>query len=75
MAIQIEWHKVESSNIDAIGIGENDEGGNLHVRFNSGSEYVYHDVPVGVIQGFLDAESKGKFFVASIKDVYPYEKV
>ena len=69
----VEWTEVESSNIAAIGseVGKLD----LYVRFNSGSEYVYHDVPEEVVQDFLDADSKGKFLNERIKGKYQYEKV
>ena len=75
MAIEIEWHEVQSSNIAAIGAGKNNEGGKLLVRFNSGSIYAYSDVPADVIQDFLDASSKGKYFAEHIKEKYEYEKV
>ena len=70
---KIEWKLVESSNIAAIGYDE--ETKELHVQFNSGSEYVYQDVPAGVYQDFLDADSKGKYLNEYIKGVYEFKKV
>lgn len=70
---EIEWTPVESSNIAAIGSEVGDP--NLYVRFISGMEYVYHDVPEEVVQSFLDADSKGKFLSEHIKGKYEYGKV
>ena len=67
------WTLVESSNIVAIGYEEDEK--QLHVQFNSGAEYVYHDVPATRVQDFLDADSKGKYLNEHIKGKYEYEKV
>ena len=69
----VEWTEVESSNI--AGIAYIKEAEQLMVQFNSGSVYAYSDVPEQVYQDFLAADSKGKFFAQSIKDVYAYGKV
>ena len=69
----VSWSTVDSSNIDMIGY--DDEAEELHVRFNSGSEYVYHQVPPAVHEEFLDADSKGKFLSERIKGQYEYKKV
>jgi KTSC domain len=44
----------------------------LRVTFPGGNTYKYYDVPRGVYQGFLDAESKGLFFNAYIRDRYDF---
>lgn len=73
----IEWTLVESSNVVAIGYEHHDDElkAELHVQFKSGTEYVYHDVPAGVVQDFLDADSKGKYLNEHIRGVYAYEKI
>lgn len=73
----IKWTLVESSNVAAIGYEnhEDDMKAELHVRFKSGAEYIYSDVPQDVVQGFLDADSKGKFLNEHIKDVYECHKL
>ncbi len=69
----VTWQSVESSNIAQIGY---DAGTwELMVRFNSGAEYVYSNVPDSVFTGFLDADSKGKFLNENIKGQYEYAKV
>lgn len=69
----IKWQEVESSNISAIGYDE--EKQELYVRFSSGAEYAYHEVPTGIYQDFLDADSKGKYFYQHIKGRYQWDKL
>ena len=47
----------------------------LFVRFASGERYVYVGVPAEVCRSFLDADSKGRFFQAEIRDQYPYNRL
>jgi hypothetical protein len=64
---------VESSNIAAVGFDarEDDETvGTLYVRFKNGGEFAYYDVPAEKYDAFLDAESKGKFYIANVKSAY-----
>ena len=64
---------VESTAIQAI---DYDEGrAKLFVRFTSGERYVYVGVPGEVCRSFLEADSKGRFFVAEIRDQYPYNRL
>ena len=42
----------------------------LLVEFTSGGTYRYNNVPASVFAEFLNADSKGQFFHARIKDVY-----
>ena len=64
---------VESSMIHAIGYDK--EKRILEVVFNTGRTYQYADVPYEVFVGFLNAESKGRYFLANIRDVYQYLQV
>ena len=64
-------HTVESSNIESIGYNE----GNLYVKFHSGSTYQYSNVPEDVYVQFCNAESKGKFLNANIKEIYIYSRI
>jgi KTSC domain len=47
----------------------------LVVRFVDGDEYAYVGVPGEVHRSFVEADSKGRFFVAEIRDRYPYNKL
>lgn len=60
---------VSSTAIDRIKYDPDTEG--LNVKFTSGSKsYFYPAVPLELIQAFLKASSKGKFFMANIHDQY-----
>ena len=61
---------VESSMIHAVGYDK--EKRILEIVFNTGRTYQYADVPTEVYKGLLDAESKGRYFLANIRDVYAY---
>ena len=64
--------------VDSAAIQEIDydaERAKLLVRFSSGERYVYVGVPGEVHRSFCQAESKGHFFQAEIRDRYPYNKL
>ena len=65
--IDIHWHKVESSFVEAVGYDS--DTNDLYVTLSHGS-YVYHGVPESVFHNFLEASSKGRFFNRNVKDVY-----
>lgn len=50
-------------------------GKRLRVTFVSGERYAYAGVPAEVYRAFLEADSKGRFFQAQIRDRYPFEKL
>ena len=47
----------------------------LLVRFVSGARYVYVGVPGEVHRSFCNADSKGRFFQAEIRDRYPFNRL
>jgi hypothetical protein len=48
----------------------------LYLRFRkTGDVYRYFEFPVTDCQAFLDAESRGRFFLAHIRDRFPYERM
>lgn len=63
---------VTSSTI--VSVGYDQASNTLEVEFRT-SVYQYFDVPLGVYQEFMGAESKGKYHAANIKNVYRYAKV
>ena len=65
-----EWVFVQSSNINALSYDE--EENSIYVRFHSGGEYKYLNVPYYVFRDFLSAASKGKFFFWRIKDKFEW---
>lgn len=64
---------VTSSNIASAGYDPLSKC--MVIEFNSGAIYAYHDVPKAVYDEFSDADSKGKFFGANIRNTYRYDKV
>jgi len=48
----------------------------LYLRFRkTGDVYRYFGFPVTEYQVFLDAESRGRFFLANIRDRFPFERM
>jgi hypothetical protein len=48
----------------------------LYLRFRkTGDVYRYFEFPVTEYQAFLDAESRGRFFLAHIRDPFRYERM
>ena len=47
----------------------------LYIRFVDGDEYVYVGVPGEVHRSFVEADSKGRFFQAEIRDRYPFNRL
>jgi hypothetical protein len=64
---------VESTAIQEIDYDA--ERAKLLVRFASGERYVYVGVPGEVHRSFVEADSKGRFFQAEIRDRYPYNRL
>lgn len=64
---------VESSALRSVGYDA--ELAVLEVEFTSGEIYRYHAVPPSAHRSLLQAESKGRYFVEHIRDVYPTARV
>ncbi|MGN6219930.1 MAG: KTSC domain-containing protein [Microbacterium sp.] len=47
----------------------------LELEFTSGEVYRYFAVPPSIHRGLLAADSAGRFFRESVRDVYPSEHV
>jgi hypothetical protein len=48
----------------------------LYLRFrNTGDVYRYFEFPVAEYQALLGAESRGRFFLAHIRDTFRYERM
>ena len=63
--------QVDSSSISEVEYQESERL--LRVVFvRSGREYNYRNVPANVYRAFLDATSKGRFFVENIRDRYSF---
>ena len=64
-------YHVESSNIASVGY----EDGTLTVEFKSGGIYEYYYVPEIVYEHFLEAPSKGRYFIYHVRNDYSYNKI
>lgn len=63
---------VVSSNISHVGYDYMD--GSLHIRFHSGAEWRYHDVPPQVHGDLVKADSIGRHFTQHIRDKFQGHK-
>jgi len=52
-----------------------DDRGKLFVTFIDGGAYVYVGVPGEVHRSFVEADSRGRFFVDQIRDRFPYNRL
>jgi lysyl-tRNA synthetase class 2 len=66
--MQIESEAIRTIRYDA-------ERRKLFVGFTGGDEYVYVGVPGEVHRSFVEASSRGGFFVHEIRDHYPYNRL
>ena len=64
---------VSSSNISAIGYDTGNQV--LEVEFTNGAVYAYSGVPSDEYEGFMNADSKGKYLHANIKNRYSVMKL
>ena len=47
----------------------------LTIAFNSGSRYEYSMVPPRIFEEFKAAGSRGRYFIAEIRNFFPYARV
>lgn len=64
---------VDSSMIHAVGYDGKTK--TLEVVFNSGTTYIYSEVPRSIYKGLMDADSKGGYMRDCIIDCYPYSQL
>ena len=73
LAADIEMTAVESSLLNKVGYDP--EAKVLVVQMNNSSDrYSYEGVPQAVYDGFLEADSKGAYYVKHIKGQYKTDK-
>jgi hypothetical protein len=64
---------VQSSNIKSVGYDPDTK--RLEIEFISGGVYQYMDVPETVHSELIQAESKGSYFQANIRDRYVTKRI
>jgi hypothetical protein len=47
----------------------------LYLRFQSGDVYRYFTFPADQYHEFLEAESRGRYFLGHIRNQFPYERL
>ena len=57
------------------GVGYDQATGTLRIRFRSGHQYDYADVPADVHGALMEAPSKGGFYHTAIKDAFTGHRV
>jgi hypothetical protein len=67
------WLPVESKMLTSVAHDADKQI--LYLRFQSGDVYRYFEFPGEDHQAFLSAESKGRFFLAHIRDHFRYERM
>jgi len=64
---------VSSSHIASIGYDPNSM--TLEVEFTDGGLYQYFDVPESVFQELMQADSKGRYMHANVRNCFRYAKL
>jgi hypothetical protein len=64
---------ITSTTLNAVGYDEDSQ--TLEMEFKTGSVYQYAGVPSSEFEGLMNADSKGKYFNANIKNRYPFTKL
>jgi lysyl-tRNA synthetase class 2 len=67
------WMTVESKVFTAVAYDA--AGQSLYLRFSSGDVYRYFKVPAELYRALLDADSKGRFFLAQIRDRFRFRRL
>ena len=68
------WLLLDSRMLAAAAYDEQKQ--NLHLRFRkTGDVYRYFEFRAADYQAFLDAESRGRFFLAHIRGHFPFERM
>ena len=69
----LEWQPLESQLLSAVAYVAPRR--QLYLRFRSGDVYRYFTFPAEQYREFLDAESQGRYFLAHIRNEFPYERL
>jgi hypothetical protein len=67
------WQPLESKLLASAAY--NDQTHILYLRFHSGDVYRYFDFPAEQYQQFLNADSRGRYFLANIRNQFRYERL
>ena len=71
--LNLDWQPLESKLLAAVAYVAPRRL--LYLRFNSGEVYRYFTFPADQYQEFLNAESRGRYFLSHIRNQFPYERL
>ena len=69
----MDWQPIESKMFTAAAYDSTRHI--LYLRFTSGEVYRYFEFPATQYWEFLQAESRGRYFLSHIRDLFPYERL
>ena len=69
----MDWTQVNSLHLSHVAYDDTDQV--LGIRFQDGSEYQYHNVPMQLIEQLMRSGSKGRFFREQIKGKFEFERI
>ena len=69
----MDWQSLDSKMLAAAAYTP--ETRTLYLRFRSGEMYAYFDVPEAQYQQFLQAESRGRYFLSHIRGRFRYQRL
>jgi len=72
-SLELDWQPLESKMLAAAAYEAPRR--RLYLRFHSGDVYRYFTFPADQYQEFLDAESRGRYFLSHIRNHFPYERL
>jgi hypothetical protein len=67
------WQPLESKLLNSVAYDA--DTSILYLRFRSGDVYRYFAFPAGHYEQFLKAESRGRYFLAHIRNQFRYERL
>lgn len=69
----MDWLKLDSKMLASVAYDPDKQI--LYLRFRTGEVYRYFEFSAEDYQNFLNAESRGKYFLANIRDQFRYERL
>jgi KTSC domain len=72
-SLNLDWLRLESKLLAAAAYAAPRRI--LYLRFQSGEVYRYFLFPADQYQEFLDTDSRGRYFLAHIRNQFPYERL
>jgi hypothetical protein len=72
-SLGLDWQLLESKLLAAAAYVASRRS--LYLRFHSGEVYRYFTFPAEQYQEFLNADSRGRYFLNQIRNRFPYERL